>query len=74
MPQKWGSIKLDKSLSIQECVLIGVDFYNPDNNLIFVFIYLAKPIAAEPKQTPGSGTALNKHLIFILQKTFAGKA
>ena len=52
-----------------------VNFYDPDNNLIFVFVYLAKPIAPERKQTPGSGTVLKKKgLILILQKTFAGKA
>jgi len=45
-----------------------------DNNLIFVFVYLAKPIAPELKQTPGSGAVLNKRLILKLQKTFAGKA
>jgi len=37
-----------------------VNFYDPDNNLIFVFVYLAKPIAPERKQTPGSGTVLKK--------------
>jgi hypothetical protein len=62
------------SCQVHDCVLRGVNFYDPDNNLIFVFVYLAKPIAPEPKQTPGSGTALNKRLILILQKTFAGKA
>jgi hypothetical protein len=41
---------------------------------MFVSVYLAKPNAAEPEQTSGSATALNKRLILILQKTFAGKA